>query len=203
MDEFPHWDEKLKIRSKKFLPKRQKCRFRRRCGMGFFDFYFYFYRTPRQLLSSRKYFLIIWDIMILSVLTLVLVHKYISWIHQFSLIGGTFHCRGIHVWLSLPLISILLQICCKGTTLAVEMDIISNQISRCTDLVHSLLTSLNIQPTSYLFLFPAGKDADMVKQLVADGVFPTIPGLAPAITYAIVLSILRFTMNHAMMKVTN
>ena len=92
------------------------------------------------------------------------------------------------------------QIIEKSIT-ATKMDIISGQISKCTDIVHSLLSSLSIQPESYLFLFPSGKDADTVRQLVADGVFPTIPGLAPAITYAIVLSALRFTMSHAMLKV--
>lgn len=83
----------------------------------------------------------------------------------------------------------------------VKMDIIGGQISKCTDIVHKLLSYLRIQPESYLFLFPSGKDADTVRQLVADGVFPTIPGLAPAITYAIVLSVLRFTMSHAVLKV--
>ena len=82
------------------------------------------------------------------------------------------------------------------------MDIIGGQISKCTDIVHELLSILRIQPESYLFLFPSGKDADTVRQLVADGVFPTIPALAPAITYAIVLSVLRFTMSHAVLKVS-
>jgi hypothetical protein len=81
------------------------------------------------------------------------------------------------------------------------MDFIGGQISYFTECVRSLITLLNIQPESYIWLFPAGKDAETIKQLVSDGVFPTISGLAPAITYALVLSAIRFTIEIIFMKV--
>lgn len=77
----------------------------------------------------------------------------------------------------------------------------SSQIAQLTEVIRGVLSTLNIQPESYRFLFPAGKDAETIRQLVAEGVFPTIPGLAPAIVYAIILSALRFIFQHGFLKV--
>lgn len=81
------------------------------------------------------------------------------------------------------------------------MEFIIEKITDFTEIVRALLASLNIQPESYIFLFPAGKDVETIRQLVTDGVFPTIPYLAPAITYAVIFSLVRFTMQHAILKV--
>lgn len=81
------------------------------------------------------------------------------------------------------------------------MEVIANQIEQVTRVVRTLLEYLNIQPESYRFLFPAGKDSETIRQLVTDGVFPVISSLAPAFTYAIVLGIIRFLLNHAILKV--
>ena len=81
------------------------------------------------------------------------------------------------------------------------MEVIANQLEQVTGVVRTLLEYLNIQPESYRFLFPAGKDSETIRQLVTDGVFPVISSLAPAFTYAIVLGIIRFIMNHAILKV--
>jgi hypothetical protein len=81
------------------------------------------------------------------------------------------------------------------------MDIINSQITFFTEFIRSVLVTLNIQPESYRFLFPAGKDAETIRQLVAEGVFPTIPGLAPAIVYAIIFSALRFLFQYGFLKV--
>ena len=81
------------------------------------------------------------------------------------------------------------------------MEAVSNQIIVWTNFVRDLLDALNIQPESYRFLFPAGKDAETIKQLVIDGVFPVISSLAPALMYALLWSITRFAMNHLILKV--
>lgn len=81
------------------------------------------------------------------------------------------------------------------------MEVVSDQITVWTNVVRNLLDSLNIQPESYRFLFPAGKDAETIKQLVIDGVFPVISSLAPALIYALFWSITRFAMNHLILKV--
>jgi hypothetical protein len=81
------------------------------------------------------------------------------------------------------------------------MDIISSQFTLCTEVIKGVLSTLNIQPESYSFLFPPGKDAETIRQLVAEGVFPTIPGLAPAIVYAIIFSAIRFFFQYGFLKV--
>ena len=70
-----------------------------------------------------------------------------------------------------------------------------------TAVIRDGLTWLDVRPESYRFLFPAGKDAETIRKLVADGYFPTIPHLAPAITYALVLSLVRFFMQLFILKV--
>lgn len=81
------------------------------------------------------------------------------------------------------------------------MEAVSNQIRASTNFVRDLLDALDIQPESYRFLFPAGKDAETIKQLVIDGVFPVISSLAPALIYALLWSIARFAMNHLILQV--
>jgi hypothetical protein len=82
------------------------------------------------------------------------------------------------------------------------MEVIANQIEQGTRVVRTLLEYLNIQPESYRFLFPAGKDSETIRQLVTDGVFPLISSLAPAFMYAIALSVVRYVLNHAILKVS-
>jgi hypothetical protein len=81
------------------------------------------------------------------------------------------------------------------------MDIINSQFTFFTEVIRGVLVTLHIQPESYRFLFPAGKDAETIRQLVGEGVFPTIPGLAPAVVYAIIFSALRFLFQYGFLKV--
>jgi hypothetical protein len=61
----------------------------------------------------------------------------------------------------------------------------------------------DIPPTSYMYFFPPEIDVTRIKVLIDAKVFPTISKLAPAITYAIVLSIARYILHHVFFKVTS
>ena len=69
--------------------------------------------------------------------------------------------------------------------------------------VQILLAALNLEPEKYIFLFPADKNADIIRTLVSKNVFPTFPKLAPAITYALLLSLARFVLQHIVLKVVS
>ena len=82
------------------------------------------------------------------------------------------------------------------------MDVIGSNFREWTNVVRNLLDLLNIKPEYYRFLFPAGKDAVTINLLEREGVFPVISSLAPALSYAVLLSGIRFIMSHAFFKVT-
>ena len=69
-----------------------------------------------------------------------------------------------------------------------------------TEEIKFSLAAMNIQPETYKFMFPAGKDAETIRKLVADGFFPTIPHLAPAFTYALLLCIIRLILQVVVLK---
>ena len=81
------------------------------------------------------------------------------------------------------------------------MENVQRAFDATTAVIRGGLTWLDVRPESYRFLFPAGKDAETIRKLVADGYFPTIPHLAPAFTYALVLSLVRFFMQLFILKV--
>lgn len=81
------------------------------------------------------------------------------------------------------------------------MDVIRSNFKEVTNVVRNFLDLLDIKPEYYRFLFPAGKDAVTIKLLVDEGVFPVISSLAPALSYAVLLSAARFIMSHAFFKV--
>jgi len=81
------------------------------------------------------------------------------------------------------------------------MENVQRAFDATTAVIRGGLTWLDVRPESYRFLFPAGKDAETIRKLVADGYFPTIPHLAPAFTYASVLSLVRFFMQLLILKV--
>ena len=69
------------------------------------------------------------------------------------------------------------------------------------DVIKAGLASLKIMPSSYPFLFPPDIKPEQIQQMVEQGVFPTLEGLAPAITYAILLSLARFLLHIFVFKV--
>ena len=85
--------------------------------------------------------------------------------------------------------------------LELMMDVIRSNFKEVTNVVRNFLDLLDIKPEYYRFLFPAGKDAVTIKLLVDEGVFPIISSLAPALSYAVLLSAARFIMSHAFFKV--
>ena len=82
-----------------------------------------------------------------------------------------------------------------------KMEALVTSFEAVTTVFRGVLSSLNIQPESYRFLFPAGKDAATIRKLVAQGIFPTIPHLAPAITWCIFLSVIRYMVQLSLLKV--
>lgn len=74
-------------------------------------------------------------------------------------------------------------------------------ISAITNVIEGFLASLNIQPSSYAFMFPPEIEAEKIAQMVNDKVFPTVTGLAPALTYALLLSLTRYILHFVLFKV--
>lgn len=70
------------------------------------------------------------------------------------------------------------------------------------DIIRAGLASLKIMPSSYPFLFPPEIKPEQIQEMLDQGVFPTVEGLAPAITYAILLSLARFLLHIFVFKVT-
>ena len=70
-----------------------------------------------------------------------------------------------------------------------------------TRYIEAALRSLNVGPEAYLFMFPPEVDLARINQMVADKVFPTVEGLAPAFTYAILLTFARFFLHLLVFKV--
>lgn len=64
-----------------------------------------------------------------------------------------------------------------------------------------LLVKMDVQPSSYKFLFPPSLEQSEIDMKVRLGVFPTIPDLAPALTYALILSISRLILHYILFKV--
>jgi hypothetical protein len=67
--------------------------------------------------------------------------------------------------------------------------------------IESFLASFDIQPSAYGFMFPPEIEAAKITQMVNDGVFPTVAGLAPALTCAILLIIARYIFQNIIFKV--
>lgn len=78
-------------------------------------------------------------------------------------------------------------------------DLIFNTI---TKVVEEFLVSLNVAPTSYIGFFPSELDVVKFQKMLDDNVFPTISGLAPAITNAILLSIARLILHRILFEVS-
>ncbi len=72
------------------------------------------------------------------------------------------------------------------------MEIASLVFNFINDPIKAGLASLNITPSSYAFIFPPGFDPVEINKLVADGVFPTIQDLAPALTFFVLLNLTRY-----------
>jgi len=60
------------------------------------------------------------------------------------------------------------------------------------DPIRSALASLQVTPASYAFLFPPEINFSQIEVMVGKGVFPTVEGLAPALTYFLILNLTRY-----------
>ena len=69
------------------------------------------------------------------------------------------------------------------------------------DVIKVGLASLQIQPSAYSYLFPLEVTPGQIQELVLKNVFPTVEGLAPAFTYAILLGIARYLLHLLVFKV--
>ena len=68
------------------------------------------------------------------------------------------------------------------------------------EFIERALDSLSVY-VNYNQLFPPSVDYSQVQNMIEDKVFPTLAGLAPAFSYAIVLSILRYVFHYILFKV--
>ncbi len=75
-------------------------------------------------------------------------------------------------------------------------------VSVLTKAIEEMLGSLNIQPSNYGFMFPPEIEQEKIAQMINEKVFPTVVGLAPALTYAILLSLARYILHILVFKVS-
>ena len=68
------------------------------------------------------------------------------------------------------------------------------------ELIERGLESLSVN-INYNQLFPPSVDYSQVQNMIENKVFPTLSGLAPAFSYAIVLSVLRYVLHYIPFKV--
>jgi len=64
------------------------------------------------------------------------------------------------------------------------------------------IDSLNVKPVHYRYLFPPQIDQNKIHEMVTEGIFPTLSGLAPAITFFLLLSGLRLFLQKLVIKVS-
>jgi len=79
------------------------------------------------------------------------------------------------------------------------MENVLTAITALSSSIKSLLLQMDIQPSTYSYLFPKNHQAD-IDANVKLGLFPTIPDLAPALTYALLLSISRLVLHYILFK---
>lgn len=82
------------------------------------------------------------------------------------------------------------------------MEIASAVFNLINDPIKAGLAALNITPDSYAFIFPPGYDPVEVNKLVAQGVFPTVEGLAPALTFFVILNLTRYFLTVSIFQVS-
>ena len=74
-----------------------------------------------------------------------------------------------------------------------------------TNNISKLLEYCIIPPIIYHDLLPDNKKITLsvLNKLIQDGIFKTMPNLAPAFTYSILLSIIRYILHWLVFKVSN
>lgn len=70
-----------------------------------------------------------------------------------------------------------------------------------TNFFASLLALIQLRPKHYSTLFPPLITLDKIYSLIDEGKFPVLEQLAPAFTYCIILSIIRFLLQSYLMVV--
>lgn len=63
------------------------------------------------------------------------------------------------------------------------------------------LSTLQLTPSSYSFMFPPDLKPEKIQEMVDIGVFPTLERLAPALTYTVLLSLIRVILQYIVIKV--
>lgn len=66
----------------------------------------------------------------------------------------------------------------------------------------TLIKTVGIRPVHFRSMFPNIVTPDYIEQLISDGKFPSLEGLAPAITFFIILSAIRFVLQNYLVKVS-
>jgi len=85
--------------------------------------------------------------------------------------------------------------------LAVIFSIASNFFDGITAFFVKLLSAFPVDPSYYYILFPTQVSLEDVRNLIKIGVFPTTVSLAPALSYAVILSVIRFILQRYLVKV--
>lgn len=66
----------------------------------------------------------------------------------------------------------------------------------------SVVKSIGLRPVHFRSMFPNTVTPEYIEQLIDAGQFPSLEGLAPAITYFILLSVIRFVLQNYIVKVS-
>ncbi len=83
-----------------------------------------------------------------------------------------------------------------------EMDRVVSLFFLFSNSIEGILDTLNVQPSSYYSLFfPPDIDAVKFQGMVDEKIFPTIPGVAPAIASTIILSVFRMFLQRFVFEV--
>jgi hypothetical protein len=81
------------------------------------------------------------------------------------------------------------------------MEIFNSLLTLSNSLFASILSRIPLDPKYYRPLFPNTVTLNDVYSLKSQGVFPSLSDLAPAFTYCVILSIVRFVLQGYLMKV--
>ena len=80
--------------------------------------------------------------------------------------------------------------------------VLLNGYNTVNSVLYDLIAKLNITPQSYLFMFPPRVDPTKIAGMVTEGIFPTLPDLAPALTIFAILSIGRLVLQYLFIRVS-
>ena len=82
------------------------------------------------------------------------------------------------------------------------MEVVSQLMDSSNAFFAAGLKMIGLLPKHYATMFPPTVTLDYINQLVEEGVIFTLPDLAPAFTYAIILSVIRFLLQNYLIRVS-